>query len=240
MLHHGKTHLAELWWDHRATLSQSVRIRQKLWKKGVGKLPDSTTARQPHLQLLWVLCQWKILNCDFKDPSKKKKKKKFLLFAFQSPGCPGWQRGGHDGTSCPYVRCTASVHNSQLWSWVYFNLQEPHWKIMGYCSNSQVSAGLGNCPQHLQTLHGDTILEPVLPFCTWSPYLAPTGRCHFHCLKCLCVKTGFTLQSNPSTDCKLYFPSENTPTPSLGRISPCTPSHPPPGKTNEWGCGHTP
>lgn len=75
MLHHGKTHLAELWWDHRATLSQSVRIRQKLWKKGVGKLPDSTTARQPHLQLLWVLCQWKILNCDFKDPSKKKKKK---------------------------------------------------------------------------------------------------------------------------------------------------------------------
>lgn len=81
MLRHGKSHLAELWWVHRATLSQSIRIRQKLWEKGVGKLPDSTAAHQPHLGLLWVLCQWKFLNSDFKKPSKKKKKRSCFLLS---------------------------------------------------------------------------------------------------------------------------------------------------------------
>lgn len=43
------------------------------------------------------------------------------------------------------------------------DFQKPCLKAMRYWSNSEVSAGVGNCPQHLKILHGDIILGSVLP-----------------------------------------------------------------------------
>lgn len=144
-----------------------------LWKKKAGKFPDSQTTRQHHRRLRWILCRLKFLNCGFKTATSLKILSLFL--AFSGPGCTGGHSGCRDGPLGPYPWFTAQRLQPSLMILSGLDLQEPRWKTMCYSSNSHMSPRVGNRSRHQQMLHDDIILGSVLPFCTWSPYSAPTA-----------------------------------------------------------------
>lgn len=145
-----------------------------LWKKKAGKFPDSQTTRRHHRRLRWILCLFKFSNCGFKTETSLKILSLFL--AFSGPGCTG----GHSGwpwwspQPWPVIHCPASptLADDPERSW----LARTPLKDQGLQQQlPHVTPRVGNRSRHQQMLHSDVILGSVLPFCTWSPYSAPTA-----------------------------------------------------------------